>query len=1251
MTSSFNKLLACLVLLAIITSVQGYACLNQATCNASKIQHLLSPNGDLISYKDRENNTTTFTYEPTIPHHLKSIVDPLGRTPIRNEYDASGRLIKHTDANGEEIVYTHNLAARVEIVRDRLNNETRFEYDPRGNVLKKRDALGHETAFAYDANDNVLTETNALGKTTTYTYDAQDNRTSVTDALGNRTEFTYNTQGRVLTVKDARNNTTTNTYDTAGNLLTTTDPLGNVTTTVYNANDGQPLFTRDALNHTTSYEYFNGYLQKETDAQNNETTFGYDANGNRSSQTVKRTNALGQLETITTGFEFDNLNRLTKTTLADGTYQRTEYNALGQQSATIDQAGRRTEFDYDTLGRLIKTTHSDAKFEESTYDDEGRRLTSKDRAGRVTSFEYDALGRLKKTTYADATFTTTNYDAAGQVTSSIDARGNATTNFYDDAGRRTSVKNALNQITSFAFDPNGNQSSMTDARNNTTAFVYDSVNRRTRTNFADATFTETTYDQLGRKTAEKDQAGKVTQFIYDSLGRLTKVKDALNQETVYGYNELGQQISQKDALNRETKYEYDKLGRRTKRILPLGQIETYSYATDGNLQSKTDFNGKTTTFGYDSMRRLLSKTPDASLSQPTVGFTYNDLGQRATMTDASGVTNYSYDIRNRLVSKQTPQGTLSYTYDESGSIKTLRSNNTNGVSVDYDYDQLSRLSSVKDNRLTGSQNTTYTYDAVGNLQSYSYPNTVTTSYGYNNLNRLTAMTIANTGGSLASYAYTLGAAGNRTQVIENTGRTVNYVYDDLYRLTSETIANSANNGAISYQFDAVGNRLQRNSSVNLVPNQTSTYDANDRLISDTFDNNGSTKVSNGKSYNYDFENHLTSTSDGIAIIYDGDGNRVSKTVGGVTTKYLVDTNNLTGYAQVVEELQNGNVTKQYTYGLGLVSQKQAIGVSFYNYDGHGSVRGLGNSGGSVTDTYSYDAFGTIIERTGTTDNNYLYAGEQFDSDLGFYYNRARYLNVETGRFISQDSYEGSSGDPGSLHKYLYAASNPANRKDPSGFNSIVEQTVVADFVGLGSTYSYAPLATVSQAGLAEFAAETAVVAGTATGASASAGTAVSSLLTFFGSAAFGLAIATATQNGERNEEHEIFYRAMSDAEFAGLGPNGEITIGQTENFVSQSPEYVIQLAVRWPNRYQKLVVYVMDQGTRSALVSRGAVSNGAQEIDPSLAGLPNISSFPRQYSDVVHLKGETGNVLNYGLRRGTVDLFNSRIISHIATNL
>ena len=52
----------------------------------------------------------------------------------------------------------------------------------------------------------------------------------------------------------------------------------------------------------------------------------------------------------------------------------------------------------------------------------------------------------------------------------------------------------------------------------------------------------------------------------------------------------------------------------------------------------------------------------------------------------------------------------------------------------------------------------------------------------------------------------------------------------------------------------------------------------------------------------------------VAIVYDGDGNRVSETVGSTTTKYLVDTLNPTGYSQVMDELVNGSVTRTYTYG-------------------------------------------------------------------------------------------------------------------------------------------------------------------------------------------------------------------------------------------------------------------------------------------------------------------------------------------------
>ena len=125
----------------------------------------------------------------------------------------------------------------------------------------------------------------------------------------------------------------------------------------------------------------------------------------------------------------------------------------------------------------------------------------------------------------------------------------------------------------------------------------------------------------------------------------------------------------------------------------------------------------------------------------------------------------------------------------------------------------------------------------------------------------------------------------------------------------------------------------------------------------------------------------------------------------------------------------------YTIGADLLSQEIDGEVYVYLYDGHGTVRALANSKGKVTDTYTYDAFGNLISSTGSTANNYRYCGEQFDSTTGLYYLRARYMDTSTGRFISQDTYAGSTADPTSLHKYLYANSNPVMYSDPSGYSS------------------------------------------------------------------------------------------------------------------------------------------------------------------------------------------------------------------------
>jgi RHS repeat-associated protein len=129
-------------------------------------------------------------------------------------------------------------------------------------------------------------------------------------------------------------------------------------------------------------------------------------------------------------------------------------------------------------------------------------------------------------------------------------------------------------------------------------------------------------------------------------------------------------------------------------------------------------------------------------------------------------------------------------------------------------------------------------------------------------------------------------------------------------------------------------------------------------------------------------------------------------------------------SQVIAELDgNGTLKASYVRGDDLISLTREDETWYYLYDGHGSVRQLADEDGAVTDTYTYDAFGNLTSRTGTTENSYLYAGEQFDGTTGLYYLRARYMNPSTGTFINMDTYSGSIFDPVSLHKYLYANAN------------------------------------------------------------------------------------------------------------------------------------------------------------------------------------------------------------------------------------
>ena len=939
-------------------------------------------------------------------------------------------------------------------------------YDTLGNVLSSTDPLNHTTTNVYDAFENLISTTDPLGNTTSYTYDSNGNKTSTTyPATGTATNTTsattYNQYSEPTQTVDEDGNVRTFNYDANFNPLSVTDNLGTLSSFNFNANGtlaagaiGYDISAQPSMASQFTYDA-NGNMASRTDALGRVTSYTYNSLGQKTSMVQPLLPGTTTAQATTT-YTYDDFGNLNQTAAPLGRTTNSTYDGNGNKLSDTDARGNTTTFAYDALNRLVTTTYPAATSGASqttawkTYDFRGNVITETDQNGHVTKHQYDLAGRQTAVTQAygtsNATTTTYAYDAAGRKTGETDALGHTTTYTYDNAGNLIAIDGPKGNF-SYAYDNARNQVAVTDGNGHTTQYAYDARKRLTLTAYPDGTTKTNAYDGPGNLVSITDQAGNVVQYTYDAANQLVSTVQANSPNapantTVDGYDANGNPAVLIDANDHTTSTSFDLLGEVTAKTLPDGTLtEARQYDQNGNLISLTHFNGVTATYTYDALNRLLSR---ATPGESTVSFSYTATGKRQSMTDASGTTNYSYDAMDRLISKATPEGTLSYSYDAAGNLESVSSNHVSGVSASYTYNSLNRLATVTDGRLSGSQTTSYSYDPASNVTTVTYPNGIQSTSTYDTLNRMTDVS-----SQVSGHSYLRGPTGNLTNSLESNGRSATWTYDGIYRLTSEAITSdpTGKNGAAGYTLDPVGNRLFASSSIAGLAPVSGSFNADDELSSETYDQNGNVTASGGKTFVYNAQNQLTAMNSGaVMLVYDGDGNRVAKTVGGTTTFYLVDDLNPTGYAQVTEELTGGSVSRTYTYGLQRISEEQVISntwtPSFYDYDGFGTVRQLTSLSGAVTDTYEFDAFGNLLNKTGTTPNEFLYRGEQFDSDLGLYYLRARYYNPLTGRFMGRDPEAGDPTAPRTLHRYLYVGGDPVNYIDPRGRAELFETVLV-----------------------------------------------------------------------------------------------------------------------------------------------------------------------------------------------------------------
>lgn len=977
------------------------------------------------------------------------------------------------DLNSDGIINSEDSAILKQYLVDPSVNlsdiSEKYVYNDRNMIVEQTDRRGTTTTYTYDLNCQ-LTQKQTGSQITSYTYQ-NGFLVSKVDPMGKETVYNYNNIGQLSSTVDPQNHQTSYTYDKKGNVLEIQDALGNVIKNQYDFND-QKISSTDANGNKTWYSY----------------------NGNMKMVSITLPNG-GVIK-----YDYDGEDRLIKTTDQYGKETRTVYDAAGRVIEKINSSKAETLYEYDQLGNVVKQTNPNGGTILNSYDANGNVISCTDSAGNVTNNEYDQLLRLSKTTNAMGGQTKYAYNSANDLTSVTDALGNKIEFTYDVYGNKLSCKDARGNSTTYTYDANNNLLTTTDALGHAVTNQYDDNNRIISTTDQNGYTTTFAYDVLGRKVSQTDPYGHTSSKQYDANGNVltttdekgnvqstvvydsnnlpTSVTNATGNVTSNTYDLTGKLVSTIDSSNNKQSLKYDDNGNVVESTNQLGDVNSASYDQMGNITSLTGSLGGGTQYTYDSSGRLTTET---TTSSGTISYGYNALNLKSSLTNARGQTcNYSYDLLGRITGYTNAEGTASFTYDQNGNVLTASDSkgtvtreydalnrvtkytNTNGQIIKYEYDNAGNLARMvypdntaviythdKNNNLKtvtdwAGRVTTYTYDENNNVINVTKPDGSVTTAQYDTAQRVVS-TVERSSGNviITGYEYTYDALGRITcekSLADN--KQYEMTYDNLSRVTIRKQTDLTTNQVTqeTYQYDSAGNITSY--TLNQA-NGALVYDANNRLISYngqqiTYDADGNMTSGcvNGSiiSMVYDSGNRLVSAGSN-QYTYDVENNRITNVCLNDSKTYTYNTNAKLSQLLVVTD-QSGSITK-YVYGLGLIGQEDSNGFKTYHFDYRGSTTAITNATGAITDTFTYDTYGKLISRTGTTSTQFMYNGRDgvMTDQNGLLYMRARYYSPDLTRFVNADIIKGSITNSQTLNRYAYANGNPVSNIDPFGLSA------------------------------------------------------------------------------------------------------------------------------------------------------------------------------------------------------------------------
>lgn len=1053
-------------------------------------------NGNIVQYEDLGNGSADDKVTAKISYY-ESTTPYYGGIPKQLEvFTTEGLKRKRATTINTitaEVTQIKNYAAADKIA------VTDLAYDNYGNLQKITGPVNHKEQRM----------------TLEYLFDNENHQytTEIKDAFGyqNKMEYDYRF-GIPLKTTDRNDQSTLYTIDTKGRILTIKAPYeiasGKPYTIAYEyfpeakvpyakTKNYDPEFDKDI----EIYTYTDG-LERELQTKKTASLFTQAGSQDQEAQIVSGKiiyDGLGRAATTyyptttttidnnlstaisnvtPTKTEYDEVNRVIKVTLPDGSTNATLY-ALE---------------DYEGIS-VLKTTQIDAlnKTSETYADAKGQNLATKQN-DLLIKFDTNALGEMIKVTDAMDHITKSNYDWLGRCTEFIHPDAGTTAMQYDLAGNLTTritqdIKNTVPNGGAIQYEYNYNRlESIKYPKNPQNNVQY---------NYGKA---DGTPARRGRLWFVQDASGG-QEFFYGKLGEVEKEIRTLR-------------ITPTDVQTYISQYEYDTWNRIQKMTYPDGEVLEYTYNRAGNLQS---MQGKKESHTYDYIKQL----------------SYDEFEQRKYLKYGNDTeTNYTYDpVMRRLQQLQVKSGSRQvmnnvYGYDLVGNVLSVKNtapivNNTLGgiSSQEYMYDDFYRLKSAK-----------ASYQGEFTKASYEL------NMSYNKMHNVTKkdlLHIVNNEqkGYVLDYNYDNELHPNAPNKITETGKSEprQYVYDGNGNPTSYTEEKSFrkmtwdeenrlmginDNGRIhQYTYDASGERVIKSSgdSQNVAINGETAA-----TIVHTDDYTGYVSpyfvISKGK-----FTKHY----------FEGLGRIVSKLGNGAFAQPLGITAGGVNYTKLTAEQQKaldayvkslglppGPPTQQGIYAtpeftgdpypsevIKPVEENQeppegwprnpvfnapgdvpgppvqfgppiepttvkagegftGIGMPendiFYFHSDHlGSTSYITTKSGSISQHVEYIAFGEILfeEHSSSFSSPYLFNGKELDRETNLSYYGARYLDMKTSLWLNVDplalynplfedefyfdgQHNGGVYNSGNLANYIYCYQNPIKYVDPNGKQNV-----------------------------------------------------------------------------------------------------------------------------------------------------------------------------------------------------------------------